>query len=122
MENSFISVTVSVSIVGYCGVSVQGKLKLLKFLAITFYGVFGHSLMYHILLFFTWLLSLSVCIICCIIDFQVCKTLNHDSVLVRSAFKGSVESCSYFIGYNFLYGLYHSIVYNDHEWFCSQVL
>ena len=33
-----------------------------------------------------------------------CKALNHDSVLVQSVLKCSVESCSNFIGYNFLYG------------------
>ena len=43
-------------------------------------------------------------------------------ILVWSVFKCSVESCSNFIGCNFLYGLYHSRVYNDHERFCSQVL
>ena len=34
----------------------------------------------------------------------------------------SVELCSNFIGYNFLYSSYHSRVYNDHERFCSQVV
>ena len=51
-----------------------------------------------------------------------CKALNHDSVLVQSVFKYFVESCSNFIGYNFLYSSYHSRVYNDHERSCSQVV
>ena len=51
-----------------------------------------------------------------------CNALNHDSVLIQSVFKCSVESRSNFIGYNFLYGSYHSSVYDDHERFCSQVV
>ena len=65
--------------VGFCGVSDRGKLKLLKFLIITFCGASGHSLVYHILLLLIWLLSLRACI--------------------------SVLSCFSFIGYNFLYTL-----------------
>ena len=46
----------------------SGKLKLLKSLTITVCIKFGHFPMYYILLLFIWLLSLRVCIICCIID------------------------------------------------------
>ena len=106
--------TASVSMAGFCSVSVQGKLKLLKSLTIMICIKFGHSLMYHILLLFIWCLSLRMCIICCtyhrFLKF-VCKAQNHDSVLVQSLFKCSVESYSNFIGYNFLYGSYHSRVY-----------
>ena len=65
----YFSHTASVSMVGLCGVSVRGKLKILKSLTITFCIEFGHFPVYHILLLFILLLSLIVCIIYCTIDF-----------------------------------------------------
>ena len=117
------------------------KTRLFQSYCLSFYGgalwhlssrqIKGLEVSYNNILHQIWSLS-CMCITycycspgCCIVSQYLkvaCKALNHDSVLVQSVFKCSVESCSNFIGYNFLYGSYHSRVYNDHERFCSQVV
>ena len=45
---------------------------------------------------------------------------NHNSLLVQSVFRFSIQSC--FIGYNFLHGSCHDKQYSDFEVGCSKVV
>ena len=47
---------------------------------------------------------------------------NHNSLLVQSMFRFSIQSCSNFIGYNFLYGSCHVKQYSDFEVGCSKIV
>ena len=47
---------------------------------------------------------------------------NHNSLLVQSVFTFSIQSCSNFIGYNFLYGSRHVKQYSNYEVGCSKIV
>ena len=65
-----------------------------------------------------------MCSTCYTVDFLklVSIAFNHNSLLVQSVFRFSIQSCSNFIGYNFLYGSCHDKQYSDFEVGCSKIV